>query len=180
MPPSDAPRPPRGHRAVSYPYSPGGFLVAESAFLANHVLLLVGLVGLARSGAPGTSRTGRTGSWIAITGMGLLSVCEAWAMTFVNSAWPTAQTDLLDIAYGVSTIAIGIGLLIVGGAVMRSRIWHGWPRYVPMSCGVAVFVIVLPGVFGPMLLGRLVLTAWMLLFAALGLALMRTSTPGSW
>jgi len=40
-----------------------------------------------------------------------------------------------------------------------------------LVCGVAVFVVVIPGVFGPFLAGRLVLVAWMLMFAALGVAL---------
>ncbi|MDQ3398372.1 MAG: hypothetical protein M3511_11515, partial [Deinococcota bacterium] len=47
----------------------------------------------------------------------------------------------------------------------------GWHRFIPLICGVAVFVIVIPGVFGPFLAGRLVLAAWMLMFAALGWAL---------
>jgi|GEM_PF-3425989 hypothetical protein len=34
-----------------------------------------------------------------------------------------------------------------------------------------------PALMGPFLLARLAITAWMLLFAALGLALMRPSAP---
>ncbi len=40
-----------------------------------------------------------------------------------------------------------------------------------VDCGVAVFVIVIPGVFGPFLAGRLVIVVWMLMFATLGWAL---------
>jgi hypothetical protein len=40
-----------------------------------------------------------------------------------------------------------------------------------LICGVAVFVIVIPGVFGSFLAGRLAITVWMLMFAALGWAL---------
>jgi hypothetical protein len=36
-----------------------------------------------------------------------------------------------------------------------------------------VFVVVLPGLFGPFLVGRLAITAWMVLFGALGTALLR-------
>lgn len=35
----------------SYPYTPTGFLLAQFIFMFNHVLLLVGILGLARSGA---------------------------------------------------------------------------------------------------------------------------------
>lgn len=53
----------------------------------------------------------------------------------------------------------------------RANEWAGWRRFVVLICGVAVFVIVIPGVFGPFLAGRLVLTVWMLMFSALGWAL---------
>jgi hypothetical protein len=77
-------------------------VAAELVFAVNHVLLLTGILGLARSGAAGTGRLGRAGTLI---------------------------------------------------------------------CGIAVFVIVIPGIFGPFLAGRLALTAWMLMLGALGLAL---------
>jgi hypothetical protein len=48
---------------------------------------------------------------------------------------------------------------------------------VVLACGVAVFVIVIPGVFGPFLVGRLVLSFWMLMFAGLGVALIGNATP---
>ena len=44
-------------------------------------------------------------------------------------------------------------------------------RFVALICGVAVFVIVIPGILGPFLVARLALTVWMVMFAALGWAL---------
>ncbi len=158
----------------SYPFTPVGFFVAESSFLLNHLLLLVGLIGLGRSGAAGVGRLGRYGVGTAVAGMALLSLCEVRAMTLVNATWPSPQTDLLDMGYGVATIAIGVGLILAGIAVLRTGRWSGWPKYITLACGLAVFLMVLPGVFGPFLVGRLVLTAWMLMFAALGVALLRT------
>jgi hypothetical protein len=77
----------------------------------------------------------------------------------------------MDMAYGVASILIGVGLTLAGLAVVRAGEWTGWRRFVPLICGVAVFIIVIPGVFGPFLAGRLVLAVWMLMFAALGWAL---------
>ena len=51
---------------------------------------------------------------------------------------------------------------------MRAGEWTGWHRFVALICGVAVFVIVIPGILGPFLVARLALTVWMLMFAALG------------
>ena len=45
----------------SYPFTPTGFLVAQFVFMSNHVLLLVGILGLARSGVAGTGLLGRVG-----------------------------------------------------------------------------------------------------------------------
>jgi hypothetical protein len=155
----------------SYPYTPTGFLLAQFIFMSNHVLLLVGILGLARSGATGSRLLGRVGLWISLVGMATLTLCEVWAMTFATSPYPGPGTDVLDTSFGVASILIGVGLVMAGVAVARAGEWTGWQRFVPLICGVAVFVIVIPGVFGPFLAGRLVLAVWMLMFAALGLAL---------
>ncbi|MBW3556540.1 MAG: hypothetical protein KY454_06335 [Actinobacteria bacterium] len=156
----------------SYPYTPSGFVVAQFVFLLNHVLLLVGIVGLARSGAAGPGLAGRAGSAIAVAGMGLLSLCEVRALTLLNVAFPSPPTDVLDVFFGVASILIGIGLVMAGASVVRARTWTGWHRFMPLACGAAVFVIVIPGIFGPFLAGRLAIGFWMLMFAGLGLALL--------
>ena len=155
----------------SYPFSPAGFLVAQYVFMSNHVLLLVGILGLARSGVAGTGLLGRVGLWISVAGMAALTLCEVAAMTLATSPYPSPGTDFMDMAYGVTSILIGVGLTLAGVAVVRAGEWAGWRRFVVLVCGVAVFVIVIPGVFGPFLAGRLVLAAWMLMFTALGWAL---------
>ncbi len=159
----------------SYPYSPAGFLMAQLVFILNHLVLLVGTLGLARSGATGDRTYGRLGVWVSVGGWGLLTLCEVRAMTLAESAYPTAQTDVLDIGFGVATILIGIGLVLVGIAVASAKVWAGWARFTPLVCGIAVFVMVIPGVFGPFLAGRLVLTAWMLMLAGVGVALVRSA-----
>ena len=155
----------------SYPYTPTGFLLAQFVFMFNHVLLLVGILGLARSAAAGSRVLGRVGVWISLVGMAALTLCEVWAMTFATSPYPGSGTNVLDMSFGVASILIGVGLVLAGVAVARTGEWTGWRRFVPLICGVAVFVIVIPGVFGPFLAGRLVLAVWMLMFAALGWAL---------
>ena len=155
----------------SYPYTPRGFRVTELVFILNHVLLLVGILGLARTGAAGTGLFGRVGLWISVVGMATLTLCEVGAMTLATSPYPSPRTDFMDTSFGVASILIGVGLVLAGVAVARVGEWGGWHRFVALNCGVAVFVIVIPGVFGSLLAGRLVLAVWMLMFAALGLAL---------
>ncbi len=92
-------------------------------------------------------------------------------MTFATSPYPGPGTDVLDTSFGVASILIGVGLVLAGVAVARAGEWTGWRRFVPLICSMGVFVIVIPGVRGPFLAGRLVLVVWMLMFAALGWAL---------
>lgn len=161
----------------SYPYTPKGFVVAQLVFLSNHVLLLIGILGLARSGAAGPGGLGRSGLRIAVAGMGLLSLCEVRALTLLNVGFPSPPTDFLDIFFGIASMMIGAGLVMAGVSVARAGRWTGWHRFTPLACGAAVFVIVMPALFGPFLAGRLAIGTWMLLFAALAVA-MRAETTG--
>src|SRR4028119_1038669 len=122
----------------SYPFTLTGFLVAQFVFMSNHVLLLVGILGLARSGAAGTGLLGRVGLWISFVGMAALTLCEVGAMTLATSPYPSPGTDFMDMAYGVASILIGVGLTLAGLAVARAGVWAGWRRFVPLICGVAV------------------------------------------
>jgi hypothetical protein len=158
----------------SYPYTPTGYVLAELTFIANHLLLLIGVLGIARSGAAGTGRLARTGLWTTAIGLVALTLCEVASTALADSAYPTPRTDTLGAGYGTATILIGAGLLLAGAAVIKTRRWTGWSRYVVLACGIAVFILVIPGVFSTFLAGRLVLVAWMVMFAALGLALVRS------
>lgn len=159
----------------SYPYTPSGFVVAQLVFLLNHLLLLAGIIGLARSGAAGRSVVGRVGSGIAAAGMALLSLCEVRALTLLNVAYPSPPTNLLDVFFGIASMLIGLGLVIAGVAVVRTRTWTGWQRFTPLACGAAVFVILMPALFGGFLVARLGIGFWMLLFGGLGWALLRAN-----
>lgn len=155
----------------SYPYTPAGFVAVQLIFILNHLLLLVGVLGLIRSGVAGRGLLGRVGLWISVVGWATLTLCEVRAITLATSPYPSPETAFLDVSFGVASILIGVGLTLAGVAVARTNEWAGWRRFVVLICGVAVFVIVIPGVFGPFLAGRLVLTVWMLMLAALGWAL---------
>jgi len=114
-----------------------------------------------------------------VVGLAVLTLCEVGSIALANSAYPTPRTDALGAAYGIASILIGMGMTLTGVAVARARLWTGSARYIVLICGIAVFVIVIPGVFSTFLAGRLVLVAWMLMFAALGLALIRAPRPAT-
>jgi len=168
-----------GPDRYSYPYTPTGLVLAELTFILNHLLLLIGVLGLARSGAAGQGWLGRVGLWTSMVALVALTLCEVATIALADSAQPTPRTDTLGMAYGVASILIGVGLVLAGIAVARTRLWTGWARHIVLTSGIAVFVIVIPGVFSTFLAGRLVLVIWMLMFAALGLALIRSPHPAT-
>lgn len=155
----------------SYPLSPGGFATIQAFFFVHHFGLLAGLYGLWRSGAVGSRLPARWGAVGAVAGMGLLTLTELVVISAADAAYPSAQTDVMDMLYGVSSLVIAVGMIMAGVAVMRAGRWRGWHRFVPLALGVYVI-----GPMGPLLmasydLARFGIGGWMLGFAALGWAL---------
>jgi hypothetical protein len=151
----------------SYPLTAGGFSVIQIWFFVQHLGLLAGIAALARAAAMAQGRSARWGSGLALAGMALLAVTELIAITARNSTYPGDGTGLLDALYGVSSVAVGVGLILAGIAVRRT----GWRGVVVLVAGIFVFVPMMPALMGPFVLARLAITVWMLLFAAIGFAL---------
>ena len=163
----------------SYPFTATGFTIAQTVFFVQHVGLAVLLAGLLTSGAAGRSGLGRIGVGGSMLAMLGLAAVELAAISARDSLYPSPRTDTLDLWYGVTSIAIGVFLIVAGIAVLRARVWSGWQRYLPLVLGIYVFVPLTPGILGPFVVGRLVITVWMVLFALLGWVLMRRPVRGS-
>lgn len=157
----------------SYPLAAGAFVAIQLWFFVQHLGLLLGQTALWRTGVAGRSRVSWIGHAIALAGMALLAVTEVIATTAADDPYPSERTDLLDILYGVSSMATGLGLVVVGVAVVRAGAWPGARRWLPLAMGVWVFVPMTPAIMAGHIPARLSITGWMLLFAALGWTLMK-------
>ncbi|MBD8871039.1 hypothetical protein [Nocardioides donggukensis] len=157
----------------SYPNTAGEFTVIQIWFFIQHLGLLAGIAALARAEAMAPGHSARWGIGLAASGMALLAVTELIAISARNSTYPGDGTGLLDVLYGVSTVAVGVGLILAGLAVRRRASWTGWRGAVVLVAGIFVFVPMMPALMGPFVLARLAITVWMLLFAALGYSLWR-------
>jgi hypothetical protein len=167
---------------VSYPFTTAGFYIAQGWFFVHHVGLVLALVALAMSGAPGTGRLGRGGAWAAVVGMLALTFSELLAMRYADWHNDTANAGLMGLCYGISVTVIGLGMLAAGIGVSRAGAWHGWRRWTPLAIGIATYAVVSPGMFGGFVIARLAIGSWLLLFAALGWSLYiesRHSIPAS-
>lgn len=157
----------------SHPFTTGGFLVAQAWFFVHHLGLLPALVVLARSPGITGGRVARAGASLSVLGMVGLSLAELLAMRYGELDSDVANEGPAGAAYGITVTVIGVGMVIAGIGVARTRAWPGWHRWTPLAVGIAVFVAVTPGMFGGFVLARLVIGLWFLLFAAVGWSLYR-------
>jgi hypothetical protein len=162
----------------SYPLTAAGFTVIQVWFFVQHLGLLAGIVALPRAAVMAPGRSARGGTGLAASGMALLALAELIAITARNSTYPGENTALLDVLYGVSSVAVGAGLVLAGIAVRNGGRWTGWRGLVVLFAGIFVFVPMMPALMGPFILARAAITVWMVLFAALGYALW-TADDGS-
>ena len=155
----------------SYPLAASGFTWIQIWFVVQHVALVVGLLALWRSGAVGPSRAGRIGHLLAVAGMLGLAATEALAIGARHDSVDSALVGVLNGLYGLTSIAIGVGLVMEGLAIRKHGAWTGWPAWIVLALGVWVFVPMTPAIALSFLGARLAISGWMLLFAVLGLAL---------
>lgn len=156
----------------SYPFTETGYVVAQLSFFLQHLPLIAGLILLLDLPPVRASRTARAGIGAGVAGMVLLALMELVAISAAGEATDSSRAELVNGLYGVPTILIGVGLLVGGSALLRSKPASiDTPRWVPLVVallGAWVFVPLLPAIMGPHEAGRLAIGGWMLLFAALG------------
>jgi hypothetical protein len=162
----------------SYPLTPTSFTWIQVWFVIQHVGLVLGLVAVWSTGVVGRSGRARLGHVLAVGGMVGLTLTELAAIAARHDDVDTTRVALLGAAYGVVSIASGVGLVLEGLAALKERVWTGWRRSLLLVTGVWVFVPMIPALALSFLGARLAITGWMLLFAAMGWALVRPSSPG--
>jgi hypothetical protein len=157
----------------SYPQSTGEFAVTQVWFAVQHLGLLAGLIGLARSGAFGELRWARRANDMAVAGMAALAVTELVAIWPAEQAVDATLPVLLGGVYGLISTVLGVALTVAGVGVLRARVWTSWSRWVPLAAGIWVFVPMFPAMMLSFVGARLSISGWMFLFALLGWALVR-------
>lgn len=136
------------------------FVIAEVFWIVIQSLLLIGVVGLALSGAaPG---------WFGGISLGLALLGRA---DFV-----VAEVHSLIIGYDSDLLALGalitaVGMTLVGIAVLRAKRWGGWQRFTPLLAGIYPFIAMFPFIFITGEPSMLAITGWGLLWILLGYAL---------
>ena len=143
-----------------------GFYTAETAWLVVHMLILVGLVGLFRSGATGALTWGAKGFAVAILGRVIFLLAELVAFGLGND-----DVFLLP----VGAVLTGVGMIAGGLAVVRAGRWEGPLRYAPLAMGAYPFVTMFPVLAVTGQRPDALVSCWGLLMVAVGLAMARTT-----
>lgn len=160
-----------GDDRYSYPFDPGWFSVAQVFFTIQHLAMLPLFAGLLLLERQRRSRALRIGTWVAVAGQLTLTAAELFALTARDVATTSSTADAVNTSYSVPTLLLGVGLTVAGVGALRTDLLPGAARWLTLALGLYVFVVLLPAIFGPMAAGRIAIGVWMLMFAALGLAL---------
>jgi hypothetical protein len=161
----------------SYPFDATSYVTAQLWFAVQHLGLLAGLYGLARVAWSRSTRLTRAGLALTLVGMVGLTVCELFAISAAHALVDTSRANAVDNSYGVPMVAMGLGMVIAGVGLARQPVLAGAGRWLPLIMGGYVFVVMFPAAFGPLVVGRIAIGVWMLMFAALGASLVRAD-PG--
>lgn len=157
----------------SYPLSHSWFVVVQVAFFVHHVGMAFALWAFWRAGAAGGGPLAAIGGWSAVVAVTLLGCWELVAISGAGLPYPTEQTAWLDAGYGTLSSATGVALVLLGFAAARSGVLSGVGRWIVLLTGIYVFVPMTPALFAGFVVGRTVLTVWLLLFAVIGVVLVR-------
>lgn len=126
---------------VSYPWDGAAAITTSLIWGITQILIVVGLMAFARSGAVPT-RAGRVGGRLAVAGALLYVVAHALSLV----AYAAALDDPISVAvlscFGVGTLLTAVGLIMAGTAALRSRVWSGWRRYAPLVLGAWMVAMV--------------------------------------
>ncbi len=125
----------------SYPWSSGALVPISLLWATLHVLIFVGLLGFARSGLAGPSRSARLGTTLALVGTVLLFVGELASILVRDQRTDDSGAGIVGGVFAVAILLTAVGFLAAGITTVRARLWHGWRRFTPLTAGLVTFAL---------------------------------------
>ncbi|CUR55679.1 membrane hypothetical protein [metagenome] len=152
---------------LSFPWDGATAITTSLLWGATQVLIVVGFLAFARSGAAPTT-AGRVGGRLAVGGALLFVVAHALSLVAHDAALDAPISVVVLSCFGIGTLLCAVGLIVAGAAALRSAVWSGWRRYAPLALGVWM-VVMMPLQFTALL--PVAVGVYALAVMALGLAL---------
>jgi hypothetical protein len=106
-----------------------------------HVLVFVGVLGFARSGVAGHSRSARLGTALALVGTALLFVGEMASIAIRDQRTDDTGAVIVGGIFALAILLTAVGFLAAGIATVRARLWQGWRRFTPLTAGIVTFAL---------------------------------------
>jgi hypothetical protein len=119
----------------SYPWWSGASIAFWVLAALAHALIGVGVIGLLRSGATGTTRAARLGLMTALAGAALIVAGHLSSIPIRNQTTHDTWPQVVGGVFGIGTILVAFGLMLAGWITVRERNWNGWRRFTPLATG---------------------------------------------
>lgn len=158
---------PTSDEHLSFPWDGATAITTSLIWGITQVLIVVGLVAFARSGAAPTT-AGRVGARLAVAGAVLYVIAHGLSLVASDALLDDPISVVVLSCFGVGTLLTAVGLIMAGMTVLRSGVWSDWRRYTPLILGVWM-VVMMPLQFTPGL--PFAVGIYALAVMALGLAL---------
>jgi hypothetical protein len=137
-------------------------VIMQGTVIIANTLVLIGVIGLARSGAAGEG-------WLAKVRLGIAVLASALFLPF--EVLVAVNEELGGALLGLTALVQGLGLLLAGIAVLRAGRWSHWHRFTPPLCGLYTFLVLIPALALSNGYNAWALAGWQIPFLLLGVAL---------
>jgi hypothetical protein len=125
----------------SYPWSSTALVPISILWASLHVLVFVAVLGFARSGLAGESRSARFGVALALAGTALLFVGELATIAVRDQQVDDTGAEIVGSIFAIAIVLSAVGFLSSGIATVRARLWRGWRRYAPLGVGICTTAV---------------------------------------
>ena len=129
------------HDRWSYPWSSAALIPISLLWAVLHVFVFYGLLGFARSGLAGTSRSAHIGLFLALAGTALLFVGELASIPIRAERTDDAGAAIVGAIFAVAVLLTATGFLLAGISTLRAHLWGDWRRFTPLSVGIAACAV---------------------------------------
>jgi hypothetical protein len=121
----------------SYPFSSSALVPMSILGACLHVLVFIAVLGFARSGLAGPSRSARVGLFLALAGTALLFVGELASIPVRDQRVADTGAMIAGAIFGIGGLLSAVGFIAAGLATARVGLWQSWRRFTPLAAGIS-------------------------------------------
>jgi hypothetical protein len=122
----------------SYPFSSDALVPMSILGAFLHVLVFIAVLGVARSGLAGTSRSAHVGLFLALAGTALLFVGELASIPVHDQRVDDTGAAIAGAIFGIGGLLAATGFIAAGLATARAGLWQSWRRFTPLATGISI------------------------------------------